>query len=192
MTTLDFSSGDRHYPTFPTSADFGTPHRNHRQGRAMNDSDAFLRAICKDDPAAVSFCQMIVEAAHFLDDVADGDHDLPRRTVEAAAQMILVDLPGNAFFAAHRASLAAVMTVAVTNWSVANEFEEDGDPHLLGIARILRSSFVDVLVLVAALVGGAEHGRWAAEAVRRATHHETQVDYEVALAREKAARGVEG
>lgn len=152
-----------------------------------------ITMVTRGDAEAAAFLEMMVEVLHFWDDLVDRDQVVTDQLINARMWQALVLLPRNLFYRAHFADLNPILAVAIQNWICANSMEQDGfAPDDLPIAFIIRSSYVDLIVQVALIVGGYP---WAAEVtpmVRRHAHRETYPGYitNLELQNQKASQHV--
>lgn len=150
-----------------------------------------FRWAAQGDHHAAAFLLAITDAAHAWDDVVDGDKPLERKTLAAAFQALVLDVPTNPFYRAHRASLEPLIQQAAVNWLVATDIERDAKAPK-HVAYILRSSYVDLIAHVALLVGGALWAQLVCRRVRELNQDETYDDYMRELTTEAHARAGEG
>ncbi len=155
----------------------------------MNPADELMlyQGVAKGDADAAHLLLLLTDAAHAWDDVVDGDKPLDRGALDRAFQALVLDIPANPFYRAHRDRLEPLIQQAAINWKVATAIErEPGPKH---VAYILRSSYIDLIGQVALLTGGPA---WAIEVTRRVrelNQDETMDDYLNNLAIEAHARG---
>lgn len=150
-----------------------------------------LLTILKGNLDAAAFCEEVIHAAHFWDDLIDRDRPLDDDRINAAMWRVLVELPRNRFYRKHFDTLNPVLMVAATNWITATKFEREQGACLdkLATAYVLRSSYVNVLVVSAILVGGAGYGIAMEPALREYFHRgESYLQYRKNLRTESAAR----
>lgn len=126
----------------------------------MIDDGPFLLGACKGNADAVRLCLDLVKITDIWDDLIDGDKLVSGARIDAAFMRMLVELPANDFFVAHRARLLPVMVSAILNWKIANAYEATGRLELLEISHNMRYGIFDVLLAVVTICGGWE---WAAE-----------------------------
>ncbi|HQR20134.1 MAG TPA: hypothetical protein PKV98_04670 [Burkholderiaceae bacterium] len=145
-----------------------------------------LETIARGDESAVQFMRLILAISNTWDDLIDRDQPMSERRINDMMWEALIELPANEFYARHQQSLHPLLAVAILNWHAANQMERSyGD---LEVAYILRSSFVDILAMVALLCGGRDHAQDMVPVIREATHHEGLAVYRVNLQHERAAR----
>jgi hypothetical protein len=144
----------------------------------------------KDDPDALAFLREMGFVLHWLDDLLDKDCPVDDQTNYTGIWLTLVSLPNNVFYRTHEALLRPILTSAILNWRIANALERQDTPpdDDLQIAFIIRSTYVDLAVMSAAIIGGPA---WAVECgvdLRRWAHEEGFGQYLTALQAEKQAR----
>ncbi len=103
-------------------------------------TDEALKKLFDSNPEV--FDGTLVRARHIL--INPGADEAINRAFCTA----LIDLQYNPFYQAHQASLLPVMELAILNWQNANQHE---------VSYIKRSVLTDIMVFVAALVGGRSH-----------------------------------
>lgn len=147
-----------------------------------------LEASC-GNPAAADYLLSVVDALHLWDDLIDRDVEVTDADINRQFAVILTELPRNPFLQAHVSTLTPVLLAAIQNWHVANAVERDEEhdvPH--EAAFVLRSSYVDIVMMVATLCGGYDHGVAIGRRVRALAHREGYQQYLKNLADEKSAR----
>lgn len=148
----------------------------------------YLERFLKGDELAVDCLLKLVQVAHILDDLVDGDRQPTADEVTGAFWLALVDLPNHPFYQRHGEAIRTTLATGMVNWLAANRLEAEGDERALQISFVLRSSYIDLVTLGALLVGGVG---WAAEVtpdIRRWVHGEGLEAYIANLAIEKEAR----
>lgn len=88
-----------------------------------------------------------------FDDMADGDHP-DRDDLDQAILDALVNMPGNAFFAAHQGSLLPLVAVAILKWKASDTVERAGDAGVMSFAW--RAGFYDIVLAVVQLCHGQQ------------------------------------
>jgi hypothetical protein len=148
-----------------------------------------MQRVCLGNQDAIRFLDDITEVLHFWDDLIDRDHDLMDAKINKIMWTALVTLPRNPFYVQHFVSLNAVLVTAIINWQVATDFERkpysDNDEV---IAFIIRSSYIDLMTLVAVLCGGQDHAATIMREARELWHDEGLAGYRQNLALEKTSR----
>ena len=133
------------------------------------------------DESAIAFARVLLDVMHTWDDLIDGDRQPSADAVHRAFRAALVLLPGSAFYTAHFAHLYPLLDAAMLDWLTANELESTGGVLDLQIAFVIRSSYVQILMRCAQIVGGWEHAVKVAPGIRRAVHAEGMANYIQAL-----------
>lgn len=147
-----------------------------------------LNWLCKGNTDAIQFCAMIVDMVAVYDDVIDKDNE--NHTDLAVHSMMhnaLFGLPYNKFYQANFALLNPLLMNSIANWRIANELEamsktvkDDGTNYSyedLSISFIIRSSYADILRMVAFITGGDAHSIQAGIEIRRYVHAEGLAAY---------------
>jgi len=139
-----------------------------------------LSWVCSGNQEAIQFCAMLWDMVATYDDIIDKDNaehsDLHVHNMMHSA---LFGLPYNKFYIANFALLNPLMMNSIANWRIANEMErqakENKDVDMLTslpISFIIRSSYVDILRMVAFITGGDAHSIQAGIELRRYVHAE--------------------
>lgn len=153
----------------------------------MTRSQMFA-TVCRGNRSAEEFLALICDVAHTWDDLIDKDVTVDDPTIHDAFYSALVLLPRNEFYRANFELLYPLVVSSIDNWRVANILETTDDEGDKRIAFISRSSYANVALQVAHLIGGPH---WAAEVgpeLRRFVHAEGWDKYLANLDAEKAAR----
>jgi len=115
------------------------------------------------DASAREYLDCIAYAARLMDDAVDADHgpvDYHR-----LFHVLLVELPANRFFLAHREALLALHSATLNAWQDADEWLTRKDIRRQH-ALVFRDYLTELGLLVAYLVGGYEHRRQISLQVR--------------------------
>lgn len=110
------------------------------------------------DAEALVFCYMRI--THVWDDLIDKDNVPTDEEINRAFFHMWVTIPSNPFFVAYRQTLLPILANVIVNWQTANKLEQIGSDKALQISHMLRHSPVDIIVMCAQIIGGAD---WAAE-----------------------------
>ena len=146
---------------------------------------------CKGNEHAAGFLLDIVRVLHYWDDCIDRDKEQP--TDEIINEMfivMLVRLPRNPFYVANFLPLNTTLVNAIANWQAATKMEREGGAYETSIAFITRSSYVDIVVQTAFIIGGPQWAAHIAERVHRFAHQETYAGYLNNLRKEQESRDV--
>lgn len=112
--------------------------------------------IAAEDASARAYLECICYSARLMDDAVDADHgrvDFPR-----LFHVLLVELPANAFFQAHRPALLAIHSATLNAWQDADAWLGHADIRRQH-ALVFRDYLTELGLLVAYLVGGYDHRR---------------------------------
>lgn len=153
----------------------------------MNDLEK-LNWLCKGNADAIQFCAMIWDMVATYDDIIDKDN--PEHNDLAVHSMMhnaLFGLPYNKFYMTNFALLNPLLMNSIANWRIANELEAS-NKHTAGaepvnmyadlsISFIIRSSYADILRMVAFITGGDAHSIQAGIEIRRYVHAEGLAAY---------------
>lgn len=150
-------------------------------------SDDILSDAVGGNKDALAFLNMISKIAHVWDDLYDRDREVSRDEINAVFWCALIELPANAFYREHESVLRPVIAQSILNWTIANQFENNDER--LEIAYIIRSSYIDVALVSALLIGGPEHAAKVGVGLRAWNHGETPKEYLDHLKAERVKRG---
>lgn len=144
----------------------------------------------KGDVSALEFVRMIALILHAWDDAIDRDSPLTDADINRAFTLALVNLPRNSFYRKHFEDLNPILVSAILNWRIATNIERSDEQYEkdLQFAYVIRSTYVDLLVHSAVLIGGIEHGVKYGVWIRRWAHDEGFDGFMKNLAAERAAR----
>jgi hypothetical protein len=126
---------------------------------------------------AVRFCEQITAAAHLWDDLIDQDRVPTSAWINEVFQSLLVDIPRNPFYSRNFEILNAIIVNAINQWHAANELESTGDTADRVVAFVVRSTYADLIVQSAMLLGGREWAAKVAVEVHRRYHREGLEQY---------------
>ena len=150
----------------------------------------FYEDICQGNASAKQFLEHICNFLHFWDDLIDKDKELSDSTINSQMWIALVELPRNPFYAANFTYLNSILVNAILNWETATQIErQDTEDYSLNIAYIIRSSYADIAVATALLIGGRAHAVRIAYKLRHWIHNEGFKGFKEALQLERVARG---
>jgi hypothetical protein len=158
----------------------------------VNEFRALALTASVDNKAAADFLCSLVDALHLWDDLIDKDKPVEDERVHKVFTNMLVELPRNPFYLAHSANLAPVLVCAIQNWHLANRIERgEADELPVEAAFVLRSSYVDLVTVVATICGGYPWGVEVARRVRALAHEEGFEGYKQNLEAERLARSAQ-
>lgn len=144
----------------------------------------------KNNESALQFVRTVAGVLHAWDDLIDRDKPVSDADVNGAFLGALVTLPRNAFYRDHFEALNTILVSSIINWRVATQIEREHacEGEDLKIAYIIRSTYVDLLVMSAAIIGGVEWAVSHGYEIREWAHQEKFAGYLQNLAAERAAR----
>lgn len=137
------------------------------QATPATDYGARVRQACAliagSHAAARAYLECICYAARLMDDAVDAD----RGPVEyhRLFHVLLVELPANPFFQAHREALIAMHSATLNAWQDADAWLATQDIRRQH-ALVFRDYLTELGLLVAYLVGGYDHRRTISLQVR--------------------------
>lgn len=150
----------------------------------MSKSTALFLKALKGNLDALRFVEVFTSTLHVWDDLQDGDKPVTRQDVSDMMWQALVVLPDCRFYRLHYDGLSPLIRVAIMNWHTANRLEASDVEHDKNISFMLRSSYADVVLYCAFLVGGLSWVNEIGVEFRRAWHHESITEYLHALGQE--------
>lgn len=141
----------------------------------MSDKDFYLYAF-KGDEAARAFALDIIYVSNIWDDLIDRDREITPADINTAFAVALVGIPKNPFFQRFAHELLPVMSVGITNFLIANQYESGSleDRHR---AHVMRYSAADIFTHMAALIGGMSWAENVGPELRRRASKENLHDY---------------
>lgn len=152
-------------------------------------AEQVLNDVCKGNNDAALFIFQMLDALHLWDDLIDQDKEPTAEGINAAFWNMLVAIPSNPFYQQNIVTLQAILRLAIANWKAATEYERDPQtPTDLQVAFIIRSTYIDLVTVVAGIIGGPEHAHRISLHVHRICHNEGFEMFLTELQREKAAR----
>lgn len=141
----------------------------------MNDREFLLHAF-RGDEHAVQLALDLAYVAGIWDDMIDGDKEITHADINTVFATALVGLPRNPFFQRYANELLPVMSVGISNFLIANQFER-GDREARVLAHVMRYSIADVLTHMAALIGGISWVETVGAELRRRSQRDTLDHY---------------
>lgn len=131
-----------------------------------------LEEVLKGDKEAIAFIKTLFLALHLWDDLVDQDKPLEAAGIRQVFWGLLVALPANGFYVRNFTTLQPSIISAILNWESSNILEQHQQKGDLEIAFILRSAFIDIVLMCAFIVGGADWARDSNITLRRLEHSE--------------------
>lgn len=152
----------------------------------MGDSASSAKFIDEEcllgDRQASAFVHTLFDIVHTWDDLIDGDIPVTAAAVSKAFRDAIVVLPNLPFYAQNYASLHPLLDAAILDWMTANTMESGGEAG--SVSFVIRSSYVQILLRAAQIVGGFDHAAAIAPRVRNLIHSEGLGAYMASLGRE--------
>ena len=155
---------------------------------SSNENHDLCVKVMRGHVSATAFLDMICSILHLWDDLHDKDKAIADEQVDRAFWDALIELPRNAFYVQNFAALNTVLSVAIQNWHAANDMEDSTSDDDKEIAFIIRSAYVDLVILSATIIGGYDWAREVTPEIRRFWHNETLAGYKANLAKEQLER----
>lgn len=141
------------------------------------DDTALWRRAFKGNEEAVVLASLLVQVASTWDDLADGDKKVEPEALHSAMWAMLVSIPLNGFYRAHLDELQPIMQQSIINWHLSNTMEKSPG-RAREIAHVTRYAVGDVLLYMAAIIGGLAHVREMGPELRMVIQREAMADYE--------------
>ena len=143
---------------------------------------ALLQRWFRGNLDACFFIEQVFNALHVWDDLIDRDKAIPTESINVSMEMFLLDLPRNRFYVENFAALNSLLTIAILNWHIANQLETE--QASLDVAFIIRSSYIDLITMSAAIIGGRAHAIMVGHEARPRASREGFETYRLALTQE--------
>ena len=137
-----------------------------------------LRAkACCNDPGAMLFLSMIMDAVEVWDDLVDKDKVISTEDINRVFMNLVFWLPQNKFFESGKSYLLPIMMTCVNAWMDSDALAKTGDKRKLQAAWWLKQMGVEMYGAVAFLTGGFDHMRAISLEARELLAHEDFTDY---------------
>jgi hypothetical protein len=107
---------------------------------------------------AWNYLFIIARALRIIDDLVDEPKKVTVEDKYKLADLLLVALPSNPFFIAHRLSLVPLHLTSVNAWIDSNDWMEK-DKTRKNYALVIRDQITELVLLVAYITGGSDHLR---------------------------------
>jgi hypothetical protein len=107
---------------------------------------------------AWNYLFIIAKALRIIDDLVDEPEKVTVDDKYKLAELLLVALPSNPFFASYRQMLVPLHLTSVNAWIDSNDWMEK-DKTRKNYALVIRDQITELVMLVAYLTGGNEHMR---------------------------------
>jgi hypothetical protein len=117
-----------------------------------------IRLASNGNTDAWNYLWIIARALRVIDDLVDEPEKVGVQQKYKLANLLLVDLPSNAFFDQHKPSLLAMHLTAINAWIDSNDWMEK-DKTRKTYALVIRDQITELVMLVAYLTGGNQHMR---------------------------------
>ena len=114
---------------------------------------------------AWGYLSIIARSARLIDDLVDEPKKWVRDNSYNLAQLLLVDLPNNAFFDANKSALLPLHVTGLNAWIDSNEWM-DKDKTRKSYALVIRDQLTALALLVAYITGGNNYMRKISLSVR--------------------------
>ena len=117
-----------------------------------------MRLCANGNAEAWDYLSIIARAARLIDDLVDEPKKWVRDNSYNLAQLLLVDLPSNAFFHTNKSALLPMHVTSLNAWIDSNEWM-DKDKTRKNYALVIRDQLTELGLLVAYITGGNNHMR---------------------------------
>ena len=107
---------------------------------------------------AWNYLFIIARALRIIDDLVDEPEKVTVEDKYKLANLLLVELPSNSFFVAHRLSLVPFHLTSVNAWIDSNDWMEK-DKTRKNYALVIRDQITELVLLVAYITGGSDYLR---------------------------------
>ena len=149
----------------------------------MRETEHFERVALSvlHDADAARFVAMVCAACHLFDDLADRDREVTPAEVLDGFRVLLVEIPGNAFYRRNFEQLHPLMDSFILSWGTANVFEAGDDEERLRVAYVIRSDYMNLMLRCAQLLHGFDYALRISPVLRDMVHAEGWRGYLKAL-----------
>lgn len=113
----------------------------------------------RGDTAAVRLAAQLIEVAHFVDDLVDGDF-VPPADAARLTRMMLLEIPSNTFYRENFTYLQPLLGQCWLQWQASNAMEKAQEPGDRAKCYMLRAGLYGLLHGMTVVVGGLD---WAEE-----------------------------
>lgn len=117
-----------------------------------------LTVLFRGNSDAARLVTQLASICDVWDDLIDKDNPIQDADINRAFWISLVDLPANPAYQRFFHSIHPIIANGILNWYAANKFERGGTEQELIHAYVMRGAILDVALILAYLIGGAE---WA-------------------------------
>ncbi len=107
---------------------------------------------------AWNYLSIIARVLRVIDDLVDEPEKVKVGDKYNLALLLMVELPSNSFFHAHKASLLPLHLTSINAWIDSNDWM-DKDRTRKYYALVIRDQITELVMLVAYLTGGNKHMR---------------------------------
>lgn len=107
--------------------------------------------------SAYEFLDIVMEAVEFADDLVDGDKEISRERILGNMTALMIRLPNNEFFLAHRGYLTPFIIQTYHAWRDSELLKNSEDERHKMLAFSLRDYSLELYHAAAFCVGGWKH-----------------------------------
>lgn len=112
---------------------------------------------------AAMFLLEMAEIARLADDIVDIEDDDRQRRVAWLLARALTHLPANAFWQQHAVMLGPMIATIIVQWQQSDEFRKSNNANKRLFGFVMRESIGNLITAVAAIIGGAQFAKQAAD-----------------------------
>lgn len=143
----------------------------------QTERDANLARWFLDDQDAIALVHILGDISETWDDLIDEDQVEPER-INRMMYLAMVELAKNPVYQKHAAIIGPIVLMAINAWLDATEMQQHPEVRCRQWAFYLRDMIIEIVPLVAYLIGGFDHLRAVSVDIRTALTHERFSDWE--------------
>lgn len=117
-----------------------------------------IRLSSNGNTDAWNYLSIIARVLRVIDDLVDEPEKVKVGDKYNLALLLMVELPSNSFFHAHKASLLPLHLTSINAWIDSNDWMEK-DKTRKNYALVIRDQITELVMLVAYLTGGTDYMR---------------------------------
>jgi hypothetical protein len=138
--------------------------------KSSNPDPKLMREVlweaAQENKDAFEYMGFWIRSAQLIDDLFDEIEYWKSENTYELAQLLLVDMPSNSFFHAHKLTLLPLHVTVLNAWRDSNDWKDSGDAPRKLHALVMCEQISDIMILVAYLIGGYKHMRKVSLKVR--------------------------
>lgn len=141
----------------------------------------FFEFVCKGNPAAIEYLELVCEIVYLADDSVDEDLDFDTRQKYMLRILFILGgvLPLNGFYQRYAPSYAPLWMDILVHWQKSDQWKTQGDLKRKIFGFVRRENVDSLVVATAAIIGGPEHAGQVTEMIMDTVHNtgETLTDW---------------